>query len=369
MPTKSRRKNTPVISLLQDAPHEYQFVQAVRLIERSAMAAGDDVYAQSKKPVARFIPPTSEAVRFQANNSLGFPSAEIAALTKSTRDNLEQWYMRVNLIGLTGSMGVLPYHYTESILERHKLKDRTLPAFFDLFNHRIISLFYQASVKYNLPVEYERKKLLPNNHQDRETQTQLLLSLIGLGTRGLTNRQYTHDESLLYYSGLFNQQIRTSANLKQILRHHFNIPVEIMEFVGQWQELIDDVRTRLPSISLRQGRNNCLGKSVILGSRGWFSQGKIRIILGPLNKQNMDSFAPGTQTLKALNEIVRFYTRLDVDYDFVIRVNRADIPHKIKLDKHTPSIMGWNTWLASNQKPTDNNKKTFDIVVSASRIN
>jgi type VI secretion system protein ImpH len=369
MPTKSRRKNTPVISLLQEAPHEYQFVQAIRLIERASMAEGENVYAQSKKPVARFIPPATEAVRFHANNSLGFPSAEIASLSKSSSEHNEQWHMKVNLIGLTGAMGVLPYHYTESILERSKLKDKTLSTFFDLFNHRIISLFYQASVKYRLPVEYERKKLIPNNHQDRDTQTQVLLSLIGLGTKSLTNRQYTNDESLLYYSGLFNQQIRTCANLKQILRNHFNVPVEIQEFVGQWQELIDDVRTRLPSISLRNGRNNCLGKSVMLGSRGWFSQGKIRIILGPLNKQNMDSFAPGTKTLKALNEIVRFYTRIDVDYDFVIRVNRADIPDKIKLDKHAPSIMGWNTWLSSNTKPAEKRSKTFDIVVSASRIN
>jgi type VI secretion system protein ImpH len=369
MPTKSRRKNTPVISQLQSSPHEYQFVQALRLLERSAMAEGDNVYAQSKKPVARFIPPAMETVRFHANNSLGFPSAEINSLSKSPAEENEQWHMKVNMIGLTGAMGVLPFHYTETIQERHRLKDKSISTFFDLFNHRIISLFYQASVKYNLPIEYERKKLLPNNNQERESQTQLLLSLIGLGTKGLTNRQYTNDESLLYYSGLYNQQIRTCGNLKQILRNHFNIPVEIKEFVGQWQELIDDVRTRLPSISLRNGRNNCLGKSVMLGYRGWFSQGKIRIILGPLNKQNMTAFAPGTKTLKALNEIVRFYTRLDVDYDFVIRVNRADIPDKIKLDKHTPSIMGWNTWLSSKQQPDENRNKTFDIVVSASRVN
>ena len=369
MPTKSRRKNTSVISLLQNSPHDYQFVQAVRLLERAAMAEGNDVYAQAKKPVARFIPPAMEAVRFQANNSLGFPSAEIASLSKSPEEDNEHWNMKVNIIGLTGAMGVLPFHYTETIHERTRLKDKSLPNFFDLFNHRIISLFYQASVKYNLPIEYERKKLFPNNNQDRESQTQLLLSLIGLGTKSLTNRQYTNDESLLYYSGLYHQQIRTCTNLKQILRNHFNIPVEIKEFVGQWQELIDDVRTRLPSTSLRNGRNNCLGKSVMLGYRGWFSQGKIRIILGPLNKKNMSAFAPGTKTLKALNEIVRFYTRLDVDYDFVIRVNRADIPDKIKLDKHASPIIGWNTWLASKQQLDEKSNKTYDIVVSASRVN
>ena len=190
-----------------------------------------------------------------------------------------------------------------------------------------------------------------------------------MGTKSLTNRQYTNDESLLYYSGLFSQQIRTCGNLKQIIRNHFNIPVEIKEFVGQWQELIDDVRTKLPSISLRTGRNICLGKSAMLGSRGWFSQGKIRIILGPLNRQNINAFAPGTSALKALNEIVRFYTRLDVDYDFVIRVNREDIPDKIQLRKQMPPIIGWNTWLSSNATPEEKRSKTCEIVISANRIN
>ena len=369
MPTKSRRKNTPVISLLQSAPHEYQFIQAVRLLERASMAEGNGVYAQGKKPVARFIPPATEAVKFSVNNSLGFPGSEISTLEKNTTQTNEQWRMKVNMIGLTGAMGVLPFHYTESIQQRIRIKDKTLAHFFDLFNHRIISLFFQASVKYNLPIEYERKKLIPNINKERETQTQTLLSLIGMGTKSLTNRQYTNDESLLYYSGLFSQQIRTCGNLKQIIRNHFNIPVEIKEFVGQWQELIDDVRTKLPSISLRTGRNICLGKSAMLGSRGWFSQGKIRIILGPLNRQNINAFAPGTSALKALNEIVRFYTRLDVDYDFVIRVNRADIPDKIQLRKQLPPIIGWNTWLSSNATPEEKRNKTCEIVISANRIN
>ena len=369
MPTKSRRKNTSVIELLQEAPQEYQFVQAMRLLEQSAVVDNNAIYAQGKKPVARFIPPAAEVVRLTANSSLEFPAAEIAALAKNDRDDNEQWQMKVNVIGLTGAMGVLPYHYTETLHERSRLKDKTLANFFNLFNHRIISLFYQSAVKYNLPLEYERKKRTATSTPEADTQTHVLLSLIGLGTHSLTQRQYTHDDSLLYYSGLFSQTIRTCANLKQILTNHFNIPVEIQEFVGQWQELIDDVRTMLPSKSLRSGRNVCLGKSVMLGNHGWFSQGKIRIILGPLNKHNLNTFAPGTKALKALNEMVRFYTRLDVDYDFVIRVNRADIPDKIQLIKHTLPIIGWNAWLSSKATPEANRSKTCDIVISASRIN
>ena len=35
---------------------------------------------------------------------------------------------------------------------------------------------------------------------------------------------------------------------------YFGVPVQVEEFVGQWQDLIDDVRSRLPDISNRKGQ-------------------------------------------------------------------------------------------------------------------
>ena len=61
---------------------------------------------------------------------------------------------------LTGPSGVLPRHYTEMLLrwERDRKDDeKHAPrAWFDLFNHRFISLFYRAWTKYRFPVAYER---------------------------------------------------------------------------------------------------------------------------------------------------------------------------------------------------------------------
>ncbi len=369
MSTPCRRKNTSVVSDLTEVPHGYSFFQAVRLLERAAVfrqkQGNTDI---ASKPVARFTPPGTEAIRFHGQQSLSFQSAEISSI-RETREKTarQQWQMAVNFMGLTGSNGVLPYHYTELILQRLKMKDDTLQHFFDLFNHRSISLFYQAASKYRLPIEYERKKLNPLPGRVHDHHTQVLLSLLGLGTPHLTGRQYTRDESLIYYGGLFTQSIRSTSGLRQILQSHFKIPVQIKEFIGQWQSLIDDVRTRLPGRDNPAGQNNQLGRSVMLGKKGWFAQGKINIILGPLTEEQLHTFAPGTRALKALNEIVRLYAGMEYDYDFVIRVKRADIPEKIKLDKKQAPIMGWNTWLAS--KPAQYDKdETLDISVSANRI-
>ena len=276
--------------------------------------------------------------------------------------------MQVNFMGLTGSNGILPYHYSELVLKRLKIKDKSMMNFFDLFNHRLISLFYQASVKYHLPLEHERKKLHTSSGSDSDSPTRILLALIGLGTNGLDNRLYTKDDSLLYYSGLFTKKVRTSTGLKQIIFNHFSIPVEIREFIGQWQELIDDVRTRLPGFAIPRGQNNQLGKSVMLGRKGWFAQGKIQIILGPLTAQQLHTFAPGTSTLKALNELVKLYINFEHDYDFIMRIRRSDLPGATRLLRAKPPILSWNTWLSSDKNYYGGSNAIVDIPVSARRL-
>lgn len=369
MPPTSRRKNPSVIQGLLLRPFEYSFKQAVRLLERAAAYQRGDTVVYSKNPVARYTPPSSEVVRFHSRQSLSFPAAEISGIEeKKSHSGTHQWHMQINFMGLTGSSGILPYHYSELVLKRLKIKDKSMMNFFDIFNHRLISLFYQASAKYHLPLEHERKKLNPSPNTENDSHTKILMALIGLGTNGLGNRLYTRDESLIYYSGLFTKKVRTTAGLKQIIFNHFSIPVEIKEFVGQWQELIDDVRTRLPSISNPRGQNSQLGKSVMLGHKGWFAQGKIRIILGPLTQKQLHTFAPGTTTLKALDEIVRLYINFEHDYDYVMRIKRSDIPRTIRLSRDPSPIVGWNTWLSPKLNQSGNNNTIIDIPVSARRL-
>ena len=380
MPSSNRRKNPSVSQKLLEAPYEYGFLQTVRILERLARSKNSNKdeakprqRAASGNPVAVFVPPWSEAIRFRVNQTLRFSSSEVAKIALNTK-NIDsetpamQWSVKVNFIGLTGTQGVLPYHYTEMILRRLKLKDESLLKFFDLFNHRTISLFFQSSSKYRLPLEYERKKLNPPARQKRDSHTQMLLSLIGMGTSNLNDRLYTSDESLLGYSGLLSHQIRTASGLKQILQQHFRIPVKILEFVGQWQELIDDVRSKLPSKREPVGQNIALGKSVMLGKRGWFAQGKIRIILGPLSKKQAQKFAPGTKALYAINEIVKFYVRMEHDYDFIVRIKRRDLLDKAQFNRESPPVMGWNTWVVSKPKQHYNEDETLDISISAKQF-
>ena len=163
--------------LVEDAC-SFAFFQAVTLLQR--LRAGS-------QPVGGFSSPEDEAVRFRVNQRLGFPASEIQSLGV---DGDGQPEMMVNFMGITGPQGVLPYAYSELILERARAKDHSLAAFLDIFNHRAISLFYRAWQRANFTSTYSAG--------DRDLFTRYLLDLTGLGTTGLRERQEIADEAFLH---------------------------------------------------------------------------------------------------------------------------------------------------------------------------
>jgi len=369
MSSTSRRKSSSVIGKLKHDPAQFQFLQAVRLLQRadnthqqSENRPDRQVEQQKSLEIAQYAPPAKEFIRFRTHQRLSFASSEITSLTEARKNNGEdkniQWQLTVAFMGLTGSNGVLPYHYSESILHQQKNKNLSLLEFLELFNHRTVSLFYRASTKYKLPIQYEKSKLgaLKNLKDDF---TQSLLSLSGLGTPKINNLLLTDDESLLRYSGLLSQSVRTTSGLRRMLSEHFSYPISIEEFQGQWQELLPDMRTRLPDKQYPRGCSTQLGNNAKLGSKGWFMQGKIRVSIGPLNTEEFNSLAPGSRKLAALKEIVRFYVGIEQDFEINIMLRRSDLSKPLTLSKKNRPIMGWNTWFANKNidKSTNKNKE------------
>ena len=113
-------------------------------------------------------------------------------------------------MGLTGPLGVMPAAYTELLIERVRAKDTAGREFLDIFNHRMISLFYRAWEKYFFPREYEGA--------DRDVVSRHLLDLVGLGTSALQNRQDLPDDALIFYSGILAQHPRSAAHGAAISR-------------------------------------------------------------------------------------------------------------------------------------------------------
>jgi len=195
----------PIAETLDREPYLFEFFQAVRLLMR--MEPGREV-------VGRFTNPADEVVRFGAHAPVAFPASQIQELERPPKGPVR---MRVNFMGLTGPSGVLPLMYSMMVIDRLRSRDRTMSDFFDVFNHRMISLFYQAWEKYRFTIPYERGERDPFSHH--------LLALLGLGAPGLQDRQAVTDDALLFYAGLLSSHARSATALRQVLADYFRVPV------------------------------------------------------------------------------------------------------------------------------------------------
>jgi type VI secretion system protein ImpH len=245
--------------------------------------------------------------------------------------------MKVNFMGLTGPMGVLPYSYTELIRDRDRFRDSTLAEFLDLFNHRMISLFYQAWEKYRFYVPYERA--------EPDRLSSYLKSFVGLGTAGLEDRQAVLDESILFYCGLFSLQPRSASALQQALADYFDVPVEIDQFVGAWQSLDASNQCRMEG---GVAYSDQLGMGAIAGDEIWECQTRARIRLGPLSKAQYLSFLPAGDAWEPLRAITALFSGGEIEFEVELVLKREDVPRcELSLDGDGGPLLGWFSWIRS----------------------
>jgi type VI secretion system protein ImpH len=310
-----------VVEELRREPWNFEFFQMVRLLER--LGAG--------KPVGRFDNPGEEAVRFLANPAIMFPPSEIHSLDWPTRG---QPRLAVNIMGLNGPMGVLPISYSEWINDRIRAKDLTLQAFFDLFHHRFLSLFYQAWEKYRFPVAYERDR------NDRFTS--YLLSFVGMRTDGLRDRLSVPDSGLVFYTALLGLQTRSATALRQVLEDYFAVPVEVEPFVGTWRAIPTSDQTRTGD-----GREYCeqLSLGAVAGDEVWDNQSSARIVLGPLTLKQYLDFLPTGSAYRPLCDLIDFFSRREIDFELQLILRREETPGVVLEDESAGFMLGWTTWI------------------------
>jgi type VI secretion system protein ImpH len=261
--------------------------------------------------------------------------------------------MTVAFMGLTGLLGVLPRHYTELLLERMRRKDEGLRDFLDLFNHRLISLFYRAWEKYRFPIAYERAV---SKAEGEDRFTRQLFDLIGLGTKGLRGRLEVEDEPLLFYAGLLAQHPRSASALEGLLRDYFEVPVTATQFVGQWLPLSQANRSRLGWGEA----NNALGESAVAGKRVWDQQAKFRLQLGPLSFTEFCQFLPSGDGFRTLVAITRFSAGEEFDFDVQLNLRAAEVPWcRLGGNGEHAVRLGWSTWLKSQEFTADADDAMF----------
>jgi type VI secretion system protein ImpH len=331
----------PVRALLEQEPYCVHFFQAVRLLGR--------LYPE-RNPVGLFVSPSTEVVRFSSVPTLSFPASEIQDLELSADG---QPVMSVNFMGLSAAVGALPNVYTEFLMERAREKDRGPGAFFDIFNHRIISLFYRGWQKHHFYVAFER------SGSGGDLITEKLLDLIGLGTESLTHRMEIDDEACLYYSALLSQRRPTAQGLRQLLEDYFEVPVSVQQFTGMWRRLPPENQTFLRGTDSFCER---LGMGTIVGDEAFDQHGTVTIRIGPLSFERYQEFLPGAPANRQLRAWLRIYTNRE--FDFVIRLvlQRDAVPSMaLGAEDAGASRLGLVSWVRNRPLDRDPDEATYQL--------
>lgn len=368
MATESGRAEDPLVAALQREPWRFEFVQAVRLLGTLNERGDRDLPAVSRRlPVGYATPPDRELLRFRAVLSRSFPPAEVARIEPGNAN--EGAEMDVAFMGLTGPLGVLPEHYLDLIYQRLRLRDHALRDFFDLFNHRSLSLFYRAWEKYRPAVAYERAQPAGDS---QDPLTRIVGCLVGMGTQGLSDRLALPDQAIRAYGGYFARTPRSAWTLEAVLRDHFGIAVKIEQFVGRWLEIEPDQCTRLPGEGVPSGQFNRLGVDTVLGTRAWDASGKFRIRLGPMDYRIYRRFLPTAKradgALAALADFVGLYAGVDREFDVQLVLSGSEVP-RLSAGLGTDGIeprLGWTTWFAAEALPGDRDEAILPLSVLAS---
>ncbi len=316
---------------LEREPFCFNFFQAVRLLER---------LMPDREPVGLFVNPAREVVHFGANSTFAFPPSQVHTLERVENGPAR---MTVNFMGLTGPSGVLPHYYNELVITRGRAKDHAIGDFFDIFNHRMISLFFQAWQKYRFTVAYERGQ--------RDRFSHHMLDLLGLGTEGLQNRQNVADDSLIYYAGLLAQQPRSASALRQVLTDYFDVPVEIEQFAGGWFKLDRETQCCLQD---QLSSSEQVGLGAVVGDEIWDQQSSVRVQLGPLTLTQYLDFLPNGTAYQPLLGLLGFFAETEFDFEVQLILKRDEVPPcELGAEDGPVPQLGWVTWMKSAPFPRD----------------
>jgi len=310
-----------VIADLLAHPQRYEFFQAVRLLLRWLGRQG--------------IGPEQAlggVIRFRNSVGLGFPPSEIEAIEPGIGD-VPAITITPAMMGLLGTMGALPLHYTERFAAwelRHR--DDGPRAFLDLFSSRQVALFYRAWCKYRV-----RQPLAAG--VDRFQPLLLVLAGVASGQQDVAEA-----DAMARFAAPLRSRVVSADLIAGVLGACFGVAVRVEQFTGRWDVLAPDQRTLL-------AQGNCvLGAGATAGARLLRPELGIRIRLGPVSAAEFERFLPGQEGSRALAALLGRFA-IDVPYRTLQVVLRREAVHGARLGGS--ARLGLNGFLCTRSAARD----------------
>ncbi|NGZ87637.1 type VI secretion system baseplate subunit TssG [Duganella aceris] len=317
MPTPQRRADTGLIAQLLAAPQRFEFFQAVRLI------------GQTHPPLR---------LRYRNRLSLSFPPNQIENVSGDSDD-----IVRVTpaFMGMLGSHGVLPLHYSDRINRHEKTSSDGGPrAFVDMLSHRALGMFYQAWAKHR-----------PECMVSADGGDEFLAMLTALAGAGASGEILDH-ETLAFYAMQIRSRSVSAPLVAGMYAEYFNVPFTVDQLIGEWRPLpaADQAVLGVANVDL--------GAGVMLGARIYVCDTRVRLRIGPLDKNRHESFLPGRSAATHLAALLALHCGAGMTYE-VHLIQRAEDLHGASLEADGDVRLGVNVHLLTKPSKGDREQLTY----------
>jgi type VI secretion system protein ImpH len=319
--------------LLIEKTGRFEFLQAVRLFRM--------IWAD-REPVGQEADPGREVVRFRSDVSSVFPGRDVQEAASPDADGPGKLTVCFMGVATPASWGALPRRYAEELRYQERNKNPAPRAFFDIFNHRFISLFYRAGEKTRPVLAYESGR--------QSAFERAFTAILGLGTAGLEGRLELDERMLVSRAGLLAMRPLPALALEEVIRSVFGQPAAIEQFVPERYQVEPDDQNRLGVVNTRLGEDLYLGDEITL------VQSKFRVRLGPLTRNAYEGFLPGRHGFRSLMNLVRFGAGDEFDFELQLALRPEDVaPLRVGEPEDGSPRLGWTSWLITDplEEPPD----------------
>lgn len=327
--------DVPWLDALRREPWRFGFLQTLRRLD----------CVQATRPRLGQSPGAADdPIRLGQRPSMRFAPTELAGLEPTPAGRPHR--LSVYFFGLLGPHGPLPLHLTDYARRRiREHQDPTFARFLDVFNHRMLALYFRGWAQAQPAVSFDRP--------GADRFGDYVSSLGGTGIPTLQHRDAMPDLAKRRFAAHLGCQSRHPDGLRAMLSTLLAVPVRIEEFVGHWLTLPEDCQWRLGA----DPAAGALGQTTTVGARVWDHQSKFRVRIGPVPLDVYEALLPGGASLPKVKAVVRNYVGDQLDWDLRPVLAETAVP---RLQLGAAGRLGWTTWLASGPLGRDGDDLELD---------
>lgn len=289
-----RKPDLALIQEILSSGSRYDFFSAVQLIHRlkpEAVALGG------------LGPVREEPVRFRHSTELVFHPSDVESIEQTEGGIV----LTSTFLGLTGAASPMAIQFSEDVIAAEQADEPSLRAFYDLFHHRLLSLFFASWRKYRLASGFRL------NGDD--VGTKRLLCFVGVDGHGARAESGLSRLEVLELAPLLSMRSRPPRVLVLALERVFpGVAARVEQFVLRRAKI--DISDRM-----QLGKScNQLGNTYTLGTHVQDRSARFRVVLGPVAYSECETLLPGGAKYPVLRRVVEQFTRgtLECEVDVLI---------------------------------------------------